>query len=35
MLKEEIRLNNKSIDKIPIHLRSKEGLGYFSTKKCL
>ena len=28
-------LNNKSIEQIPIHLRSKEGLRLFtSTKKC-
>ena len=32
---ENIFLNNKSIEQIPIHLRSKEGLGYLtSTKKC-
>ena len=31
----KIFLNNKSIEQIPIHLRSKEGLGYLtSTKKC-
>ena len=25
----KIYLNNKSIEQIPIHLRAKEGLGYF------
>ena len=28
----KIYLNNKSIEQIPIHLRSKGGLGYFSTE---
>ena len=29
----EIILNNKSIEKIPIHLRSKEGLGYLPQQR--
>ena len=29
----KIFLNNKSIEQIPIHLRSKEGLGYFLNKE--
>ena len=29
----KIYLNNKSIEQIPIHLRSKEGLGYLPSKE--
>ena len=29
----KIYLNNKSIEQIPIHLRSKEGLGYLPHKE--
>ena len=30
----KIYLNNKSIEEVPIHLRSKSGLGYLPPKKC-
>ena len=29
----KIYLNNKSIDQIPIHMRSKEGLGYLPQQR--
>ena len=29
----KIYLNNKAIDEIPIHLRSKEGLGYLPQQR--
>ena len=29
----KIYLNNKSIEQIPIHLRSKEGLGYLPQQR--
>ena len=29
----KIYLNNKSIEQIPIHLRSNEGLGYLHSKE--
>ena len=29
----KIFLNSKSIEQVPIHLRSKEGLGYFSQQR--
>ena len=29
----KIYLNNKAIDQIPIHLRSKEGLGYLPQQR--
>ena len=31
----KIFLNNKSIEEIPIHLRSKEGLGYFPQQEVI
>ena len=31
--KGKIFLNNKSIEEIPIHLRSKEGLGYLPQQR--
>ena len=33
MLKGKIFLNKKSIEQIPIHLRSKEGLGYLPQQR--
>ena len=30
---EKIFLNNKAIEQIPIHLRSKEGLGYLPQQR--
>ena len=31
----KIILNNKSIENIPTHLRSKEGLGYLPQQRCV
>ena len=33
LIVEKYFLNNKSIEQIPIHLRSKEGLGYLPQQR--